>query len=234
MTTQYAEEQGFKKKYLAPLIVLMLCAVSLTGAAYAYSTSVTGHGDVDYDWYSIDMYKDADTVITENLAADKDFDVQTTKVINGGKNAAGETVTGNYYGSVDAVTLTFTTKVKVTTNDKTSTEACNITGTAKYVKQDGTVDFYNAWAGSDAAKAISCKVYIKAESAAESEYALVTDTTVFAGAVNTMYDVKIEVTLPAIDAQDLKVSTPGEIGGAVNFNGKGCIEITLNAKNVSA
>ena len=229
MTTQYAEEQGFKKKYLAPLIVLMLCAVSLTGAAYAYSTSVTGHGNVDYDWYSIDMYKDADTVITENLAADKDFDVQTTKVIKGN-----DKVTGNYYGSVDAVTLTFTTKVKVTTNDKTSTEACNITGTAKYVKQDGTVDFYNAWAGSDAAKAISCKVYIKAESAAESEYALVTDTTVFAGAVNTMYDVKIEVTLPAIESQDLNVDEPGEIKDAVKFNGTGCIEITLNAKNVPA
>ena len=226
MTTQYAEEQGFKKKYLAPLIVLMLCAVSLTGAAYAYSTSVTGHGNVDYDWYSIDMYKDdGTTVITENLAADKDFDVQTTKVINGGKNAAGETVTGNYYGSVDAVTLTFTTKVKVTTNDKTSTEACNITGTAKYVKQDTTVSFYDAWAGSDAAKAISCSVAF---------YEAGTKTVPTAFQVNTVYDVVITVTLPAIAEQDLGVKTPGEIDNAVKFNGVGCIEITLNAKNVSA
>ena len=223
MTTQYAEEQGFKKKYLAPLIVLMLCAVSLTGAAYAYSTSVTGHGTVDYDWYSIDMYKDdGTTVITENLAADKDFDVQTTKVINGGKNAAGETVTGNYYGSVDAVTLTFTTKVKVTSNDATLKENCIISGSAKYVKQDGTVDFYNAWAGSDA-KAISCTVTINGEGSTTT-----TTTT------NVVYDVTITVTLPAIAEQDLGVKTPGEIDNAVKFNGIGCIEITLSAKNVSA
>lgn len=67
MTTQYAEEQGFKKKYLAPLIVLMLCAVSLTGAAYAYSTSVIGHGDIDHDYISIDLYDASEKVITEDI-----------------------------------------------------------------------------------------------------------------------------------------------------------------------
>ena len=111
MTTQYAEEQGFKKKYLAPLIVLMLCAVSLTGAAYAYSTSVTGHGDIDGDYISIDMYKANDdgssyTVLTENLTS-KHFQVYTERTV-------ASTVTYNAY--VEAGKLIYTTYVKVSTN----------------------------------------------------------------------------------------------------------------------
>ena len=212
MTTQYAEEQGFKKKYLAPLIVLMLCAVSLTGAAYAYSTSVTGHGDIDYDYYSIDMYKDdGTTVISENLKANGDFDVQTTK-----------TVGSTYHASVDKATVTFTTKIKVT-SDAPNTEKCVISGAAKYVKQDGTVDFYKSWA-DDATKP-TCTVKICTEN---------TTTEVTETYVNTVYTAIITVTLPAIAEQDLGVKTPGEIDNAVKFNGIGCIEITVTAKNVSA
>ena len=38
---QMTQEEKSRKKFLVPLIVLLLCAVSLTGAAYAYSSSVT-------------------------------------------------------------------------------------------------------------------------------------------------------------------------------------------------
>ncbi len=61
MTTDYIENESSKKKYLAPLVVIMLCAVALTGAAYAsYTTSVSGNGDIAGNYVVIDMYKDAD------------------------------------------------------------------------------------------------------------------------------------------------------------------------------
>ncbi len=59
MTTDYIENESSKKKYLAPLVVVMLCAVALTGAAYAsYATSVSGNGDIAGNYVVIDMYSD--------------------------------------------------------------------------------------------------------------------------------------------------------------------------------
>ncbi len=59
MTTDYIEKESSKKKYLAPLVVIMLCAVALTGAAYAYTTSVSGNGDIAGNYVMIDMYSDS-------------------------------------------------------------------------------------------------------------------------------------------------------------------------------
>ena len=121
MTTQYAEEQGFKKKYLAPLIVLMLCAVSLTGAAYAYSTSITGHGAIDGDYYSIDLYKDGSgaAVITGDIDKDS-FIVNTVK-----------TVGQNYTANVEAGTLVYEAFVKIST-DLADTTRFTLSATADY------------------------------------------------------------------------------------------------------
>ena len=130
MTTQYAEEQGFKKKYLAPLIVLMLCAVSLTGAAYAYSTSVTGHGDIVGDYISIDMYSDdAGTAeLKENLTS-KHFQVYTDRTV-------AKTVTYNAY--VEEGQLVYSTYVKVSTNlGNTSTYKLDGSGAYKAAEGDG-------------------------------------------------------------------------------------------------
>lgn len=41
MTDLYMDQPGSKKKYLVPLLILLLCAVSLTGAGFAYNSSVT-------------------------------------------------------------------------------------------------------------------------------------------------------------------------------------------------
>ena len=45
MADLYTEENGSKKKLLVPLVVLLLCAVSLTGAGYAYNSTVTNEDD---------------------------------------------------------------------------------------------------------------------------------------------------------------------------------------------
>ena len=127
MTTQYAEEQGFKKKYLAPLIVLMLCAVSLTGAAYAYSTSVTGHGDISGDYISIDMYDADGKVITADLKSDS---FKTWSTID-------RTTTGDkqLHTFVEDGQLVYTTYVKVSTDIDNA--MFTLAATAKYTAPAG-------------------------------------------------------------------------------------------------
>ena len=51
------EERSSKKKLLVPLVVLMLCAVSVIGAGYAYTTTVTNQNNtMESDYYAIDLY----------------------------------------------------------------------------------------------------------------------------------------------------------------------------------
>ena len=45
MTDIYTQENGSKKKFLAPVLVILLCMVSLTAAGYAYSATVNNEGD---------------------------------------------------------------------------------------------------------------------------------------------------------------------------------------------
>lgn len=147
MTTQYAEEQGFKKKYLAPLIVLMLCAVSLTGAAYAYSTTVTNSGEIDGDYISIDMYEKGQsgyTVLEKTLDADKDFQVYTTKTV--GTDA-------KYTAKVEAGSLVYTTYVMVSSDikDATFTLSGKVTYTAAASSVSGAgLVFSNITKGTEA------------------------------------------------------------------------------------
>ena len=57
MTDTYNDTTGSRKKFLIPLVVLLLCAVSLTGAGYAYNSSVQGNGGADVDEkFVIDLY----------------------------------------------------------------------------------------------------------------------------------------------------------------------------------
>ena len=215
MTTQYAEEQGFKKKYLAPLIVLMLCAVSLTGAAYAYSTSISGNGDVDGYYYSIDLYKDASasTVIEASLEPEVDFEVMTDKVVN-----------HNYSAHVEKTVVTYTAYVKVQSNlpsDATDAQKkCTIkVSEAKYNNTNTNPDFYASWA-TDA----TVEVLI-ADQTAQGDYA---------GEVNQTYKVTIKVTLPAISDDDIDTKLPTEVKDKLAFNGANAITVKLTATNAAS
>jgi|GEM_PF-4971137 hypothetical protein len=54
--TEIKNETGTKKKLLIPVVVLMLLGVSLVGAAYAYSSSVSNSGNgIDARYLSIDL-----------------------------------------------------------------------------------------------------------------------------------------------------------------------------------
>ena len=220
MTTQYAEEQGFKKKYLAPLIVLMLCAVSLTGAAYAYSTTVNGNGDISGDYYSIDMYDTSGAVIKENIkfGTDGDFEVETAKTV--GQKYTAKTL--NADGENADIELVY--KLKTEVQSSKSGEACKITGTITYTHQEGTGSFYAKW-NEDATKP-TCKILISAEDD-DSKYV---DATDFTAKTETPYFVKIVVTLPSISGT-LSSADPSIIPTELKFVGEGCLAITLKATN---
>lgn len=109
MENNQINNSGNRKKLLVPLVVLLLCGVALTGAAYAYSTSVTVNDNpVAGDYYSIDMYDApaASTAITEALEADSDFKVYTT-----------HTVGGQYVAGVEGGTFERTVYVKITSDN---------------------------------------------------------------------------------------------------------------------
>lgn len=65
-----------KKKFLVPVIVLLLCMVSLAGAAYAYTSSVTTHGEATANAFYVELYDDGGdpTTVPVNLT---DTDVVT-------------------------------------------------------------------------------------------------------------------------------------------------------------
>jgi len=74
-----------RKKYLAPLLVLLLCAVSLTGAAYAYTSSVAIVGNnVTSDEFVLQVYKDdKTTLISDPITVDKVTFYPVTNIVAG-------------------------------------------------------------------------------------------------------------------------------------------------------
>lgn len=111
MTTNYMENEGTKKKYLAPLVVIMLCAVALTGAAYAatYYTTVTGNGNLDGDYVVIDLYDDGSgTAFTK-------FKVNGNAIIYSETDKTKSPAA--YVAKVDSKTIEFTTHIMINVSD---------------------------------------------------------------------------------------------------------------------
>ena len=206
MIKDYNQNQGtgnsYKKKLLIPLFIIVLCMVSVTGEAYAYSTSVTGQDNFSGNYYSIDMYEQNGTgysVVSESLTSGTHFVVQTNK-----------TVGSNYCASVDETKITFYTNVMVSSNDPS---ACNITGTAQYKHNSSSADMFSAWS---APGAVTCDVSILDDESGTFE-------------TGTYYDVAITVTLAAIDSVDLGTADPRDIADKTGFDGDDCISISLSA-----
>jgi len=66
-----ANTKESRKKFLVPLLVLLLCAVSLTGAAYAYSSSVTvNNNTVSGEEFVLEMYNKEGSVISAPITVD--------------------------------------------------------------------------------------------------------------------------------------------------------------------
>ena len=59
MNSTEIDESIHRKKLLVPAVVILLCAVALTGAAYAYSTSVEiDNNKLSAEYYTIDVYSE--------------------------------------------------------------------------------------------------------------------------------------------------------------------------------
>ncbi len=115
MTTDYMDRESSKKKYLAPLVVIMLCAVAVTGAAYAYNTSVEGYGDIEGKYAFIDLYADDDcgsatAKFTGNASSFKVY-TQTVKTVG-----ADGTESSTYNAYVETGKLEFSAYVMVKTS----------------------------------------------------------------------------------------------------------------------
>lgn len=81
MTDIYTQENGSKKKFLAPVLVILLCMVSLTAAGYAYSATVTNTDDpVIIDGVTLGLYeKDGTTLVDDPvIALDFSYGTHTT------------------------------------------------------------------------------------------------------------------------------------------------------------
>lgn len=90
MDDYYLDSSTNKKRLLVPIILLMLCAVSLTGAAYAYSQTFVelDENPIDGYNYSIDYTDSEKNVITAKLpATNEDVSVVTEIVVGKSFNA---------------------------------------------------------------------------------------------------------------------------------------------------
>ena len=68
MTDTYNDSTGSRKKFLIPLVVLLLCAVSLTGAGYAYNSTVTVEDNtVDPDEFVLEVYNKSGALVSEPM-----------------------------------------------------------------------------------------------------------------------------------------------------------------------
>ena len=64
---EIGQEEKSRKKLLVPLIVLLLCAVSLTGAAYAYNSTVTNvENNVHVEGVTLDL-KNGENAVSEAI-----------------------------------------------------------------------------------------------------------------------------------------------------------------------
>ena len=90
MDDYYPDSSTSKKRLLVPVILLMLCAISLTGAAYAYTQTFVELDDNPIDGYnySIDYTDSNKNVLTAKLpATNEDISVVTEIVVGNSFNA---------------------------------------------------------------------------------------------------------------------------------------------------
>lgn len=79
MIDSYNDSTGSRKKFLIPLVVLLLCAVSLTGAGYAYNANVTNiDNGADVDGISLALYQnDGTTPVNAAMYTVTDINIAT-------------------------------------------------------------------------------------------------------------------------------------------------------------
>ena len=139
MTDTYNDTTGSRKKFLIPLVVLLLCAVSLTGAGYAYNSSVSNDGTAPAtETFVIDLYTAAngETAIVDKIAVSEaaPLVLTTEKTISDDKALEGKL----QYDGTDRVLYTGYFKMTKAVIENTQATLTTKTVTANVVSSDPT------------------------------------------------------------------------------------------------
>lgn len=133
---QNMEEGRSRKKLLVPLVVLMLCAVSLVGAAYAYNSTLTNSdNDATIHYLSVGKQESGDLVVPGTdaiLDFDDNFHYNTNTLI---KNIITCELKA---GDIVVATYKFNIKSDVTENVKFSVSSDDLAN--KYLFGDSNVN----------------------------------------------------------------------------------------------
>ena len=167
---------GSRKKFLAPLVVLLLCVVSLTGAAYAYSSTVTVvNNTVTGEEYVLEVYSttEATSTISEAFSVDAlRIYSETTVGVPDKVVVKAETYSVDDSNVIKGkLTLKDTT---VGTGDQTAVR--NITLTTDFVKKsetekyDGVIDYTEVAEGQSGSVGYKFTIGLYTNSACTEQY----------------------------------------------------------------
>ena len=209
------EEKGSRKKLLVPLVVLLLCAVSLTGAAYAYSsTMINNNNDVDTEYLSIDL-------ASGGLTTDSDVISNPERAIRFTDNYA-YTKNDTTTIKTDEVHVEVSTKKVITYNLKVSGDA-----TATTLKvYSSNIDTYLAKTIGTPALSSLFKVYVNiADSMTDAQEVKQGSTDCASFALgktdSTAKDVTVYVWIQALNAQGAAVQKFESVVGSSTMDGTG-------------
>lgn len=191
------EQTGSRKKLLVPVVVLMLCLVTLTGAAYAYSSTMVNTGNViDANYISIDL-KNKGTVSTDIAPGDESI-IQFQDHF---EYANGSTKTNQ-------VTYTLTDDVVIVTY-KLYIDS-DLTGSVDLIVSSSNLGNVKLFTVDDTATKLTDKYYVKFTDGTTTKDILLADDASTATADNKIsVNVKTDLTIQIIF--DLKAAAPAPV-----------------------
>ena len=154
MTDTYNDTTGSRKKFLIPLVVLLLCAVSLTGAGYAYNSTVTVNDNTTpASDFVIEVYNSAEaaTPITAAMTMDKLIVLQHNTTISDASKVVVSAVAGE--GFIGKITVNDEVgndyKVSAAIADGTESKTITVDDTAGEIRYTVNVALYTDAACDD-------------------------------------------------------------------------------------
>ena len=199
MTDTYNDSTGSRKKFLIPLVVLLLCAVSLTGAGYAYNTSVTTTGSADSHSFDVDLYDDeGSSILVPINVADVGITVTTEKTITNGEKSIRGVL--NFDGPV----VLFEGSFKVAVDGAPTVTKCDVDATGALDVSTSKTKF------TDLAATTEFKVYTDRSGDAPGAYTYTGEVADFNGLdVNKTYYVVL--TLTAVTAGNVSSTVAADL-----------------------
>lgn len=210
-------QESSKKKLLVPVVVLILLAVGFTGAAYAYSTSVTtGGSHLDADYLTIDLNGgsktsenvlpgDALITFTDNYTyGDSKLDVVKYTI-------ASEAVVAKIVVKVTGETGTEYNKFNVEADDLGDIVLCTVSSDNKTVSDLFTLS-YKVKTDSFEGTVVATEALGTASSLAETAEASASGTVYYVEIVATQINAAVDQVCDATSASAARATITGNAG----------------------